>query len=383
MSKKELDEKLIENGQELSDGEHVKEIRKSLRDHTLNEDVSRRYWFYFFIFAFLGLVNNTGYVMIGTASHDLAESFDKKNLMPMFGMCEILFSGFVKFINSKYLIKIKHYYRLGANSILMICAYVLIASITIKTFEAAFWIALFWALMHGCTCALGESTILGLLKGFPSRLVGAFGSGTGFAGVFGSGIFLVLKPFMSDGVIFIIVIPLVFVYFTNVLIAVRMKSKYSFVEENPQAESRAASVRKSLNEDDEENEQTEVKEKLEGIDIGDDAAQNIQMNLPNFLLIVRKIGWYIFNIAFVYFLEYAWTTSFADIYSRKIKTKAEDEGKDTNSFFIANTYVIFAFWYQIGVFISRSSLEFIKINKIWILTFLQFVNFVFWFITLF
>ena len=159
--------------------------------------------------------------------------------------------------------------------------------------------------MHGCTCALGESTILGFLKGFPSRLVGAFGSGTGFAGVFGSGIFLVLKPFMNDGVIFLIVIPLVFVYFINVVVAVKMKNKYSFVEENSQANSRAASVRKSLNEDDEEEEHKDTKGEFEGIDIGDDAAQNIQMNLPNFLLIVRKIGWHIFNLAFVYFLEYA------------------------------------------------------------------------------
>lgn len=159
--------------------------------------------------------------------------------------------------------------------------------------------------MHGCTCALGESTILGFLKGFPSKLVGGFGSGTGFAGVFGSGIFLVLKPFMSNGVIFLIVIPLVFVYFMNVVLAVRLKNKYSFIEENEQAESRAASVRKSLNEEDEEDQHQKTEGELEGIDIGDDAAQNIQMNLPNLILILRKIGWHIFNLSFVYFLEYA------------------------------------------------------------------------------
>ena len=117
----------MNNRHPLSDdghNEHDDQIRKSLKERTLNEDVSKRYFFYFFLFAVLGLVNNTGYVMIGTASHDLAEQFDKKNLMPMFGLWEILFSGFVKFINSKYLIKVKHVYRLGINSCIMVCAYI-------------------------------------------------------------------------------------------------------------------------------------------------------------------------------------------------------------------------------------------------------------------
>jgi battenin len=36
--------------------------------------------------------------------------------------------------------------------------------------------------------------------------------------------------------------------------------------------------------------------------------------------------------------------------------------------------------YQIGVFLSRSSLSYLKIKKVWILTGLQFINFIFLFV---
>ncbi len=39
----------------------------------------------FFLSLFIvGLFNNAGYVMVGSASSDLAKDFDKESLMPMF-----------------------------------------------------------------------------------------------------------------------------------------------------------------------------------------------------------------------------------------------------------------------------------------------------------
>jgi hypothetical protein len=39
----------------------------------------------FFMSLFIvGLFNNNGYVMVGSASSDLAKSFDEESLMPMF-----------------------------------------------------------------------------------------------------------------------------------------------------------------------------------------------------------------------------------------------------------------------------------------------------------
>lgn len=153
--------------------------------------------------------------------------------------------------------------------------------------------------MHGLTSAIGESTILGLLKGFPSRLVGAFASGTGFAGVVGAGIFIILKPFMEDGYIFLIATPLVVLYFINIVILVRRKSKYPFVDETPEAEERARSIRESMEHshpedskiNDKENGSSATQEELEGIAVGDDSSSNVPFTLENAKIVVKKVGW--------------------------------------------------------------------------------------------
>lgn len=48
--------------------------------------------------------------------------------------------------------------------------------------------------------------------------------------------------------------------------------------------------------------------------------------------------------------------------------------------FVKNGFIIFAFCYQFGVLISRSSLDLIKVKRVEIVTLLQLINFIFWFI---
>ena len=310
-----MKEKLI-NTPEPSDQIEKFNVKASLANKTLNEDVKENYCIYFYFFCILGLVNNAGYVMIGTAAHDLAIQFGKKSFMPLFTFCEIVCGSMVKFVNSKYLINVKHSLRLTINSIIMLIAYLLIAAITIHPIPASFYLGLFCALLHGTTASLGESTILGLLKGFPGRLVGAFSSGTGFAGVFGAGIFLILQPFLNNGIIFLIATPIVLVYFMNVILVTRKKNLYPFVEEIPEVEARVASVRKSMDHPDQNTEILgDENEKIEGVDIGEDATDNISMNFANLRKIFGRIGWFLSNLTSVYFLEYTITVGLADAYS--------------------------------------------------------------------
>lgn len=75
---------------------------------------------------------------------------------------------------------------------------------------------------------------------------------------------------------------------------------------------------------------------------------------------VLKLGWrYSLNLGLVYFFEYFCLTSWADRSNR---------AQDSDNFFIKNAFAILSFCYYLGVFISRSSLEIIKIPKVWILT---------------
>lgn len=79
------------------------------------------------------------------------------------------------------------------NTFNMFLGFLIIAlACTFNKYKASFFISLLASVILGTVSAFGESTTLGFCKGFPSTVVGYFGSGTGFAGVFGSGTILIL-----------------------------------------------------------------------------------------------------------------------------------------------------------------------------------------------
>lgn len=80
------------------------------------------------------------------------------------------------------------------------------------------------------------------------------------------------------------------------------------------------------------------------------------------------------NLCLVYFLEYMCITCFSDRTTRRIES---NDPSLSDSFVTKNAVIIFNFCYQIGVFLSRSSLSVVKIRRIEILTLLQLINFTF------
>lgn len=56
---------------------------------------------------------------------------------------------------------------------------------------------------------------------------------------------------------------------------------------------------------------------------------------------------------------------------------------EKDNFIYSNTYVIFNLCYQVGVFISRSSLSVIKIKRVWIITICQLTLFTFYLLNAF
>ena len=94
-----------------------------------------------------------------------------------------------------------------------------------------FYISLVASVMIGVQRSIGESTILGFLKGFPGESVGFFGSGTGFAGIFGSGILIALKSIkLSDSTIYLIASPTVIPYFISFWWLNRQKESFKYVQ---------------------------------------------------------------------------------------------------------------------------------------------------------
>jgi battenin len=123
--------------------------------------------------------------------------------------------------------------RMVVNSILMAIGFIVISfACTYSSHVASFYISLLASVVLGTVSAFGESTTLGFCKGFPSTVVGYFGSGTGFAGVFGSGSILILKSLgLDNGTIFFIITPTVIPYILAFWWINTMKGRYPYVPE--------------------------------------------------------------------------------------------------------------------------------------------------------
>lgn len=108
----------------------------------------------------------------------------------------------------------------------------------------------------------------------------------------------------------------------------------------------------------------------------DEAKDNKTLSLALMKPIFKKIGFFQVNLGLVYFLEYVCLTSYAERFIAKLKHEYPERA---NEFALQHGYVIFSLCYQVGVFISRSSLSVIKIRRVQILTIFQAINFVFFF----
>lgn len=106
----------------------------------------------------------------------------------------------------------------------------------------------------------------------------------------------------------------------------------------------------------------------------DEARNNKSLSIAEVKKIGKRAGFFMFNLGFVYFLEYMCLTSFAERIVTKLN-KVHPENAD--KYLYKHGYVVFTFCYQTGVFISRSSLSIIKIRRVEIMTILQGINFLF------
>ena len=129
----------------------------------------------------------------------------------------------------------KHITRVLINSTDMAIGFILISfACSYNKVEASFYVSLVASVFLGTVSSFGESTILGFIKGFPSTVVGYFGSGTGFAGVFGSGFILILQSLnLGNAEIFIIMSPACIIYFLTFFWIYRMKAKHPYILEVP------------------------------------------------------------------------------------------------------------------------------------------------------
>ena len=310
-----------------------------------------RNWIGFFI---LGTINNLAYVIVNSSAQSLTDSFDSQKVSNLFGLipaANVTAGLFARSLSTALFDRVSTKGRIGANGLTMFASLGLLGiAATPGSPLNSYWICLVFIVILGGTSSFGESSLVGYIRRYPPELVDGWSSGTGMAGILGAGLYLALDAAgLEAWQIYFICLPSVVVY----LIAFH----YILVPPEELSESYGYTIQ--------EKDSSEKDQLLDSKDEGPKGP-----TLQKYIRCLKMIGWLGFNLFAVYFFEYVASTGAAD--------RAEDPNETESGFFSRQSYAILAFLYQVGVFISRSSLSFVKISKVWILTVLQGINFVLW-----
>lgn len=314
----------------------------------------------------LALLNNTPYVVIVCGAQDLAVEFNMANYVPSFLFSLNIFSLLVRILNSEWLLQYRHQVKVTwcagiwtAGYILFYCAYYFKHSNS----AAGFIVCLIATVLIGASTSVADCTIIGFMKAVPADLIGAWSSGTGMAGIFGAVMYLIIKSMQIEfRHVVLMLVPLAIAHCLIFKATLHYKAKLE-VKAIHQSDIAAHTYPSSPIEG-EVNKRQHDTELLE-------ARQNEPLNWEGIKDSMKWTGVPMLNLCAVYFLEYSCTTSFAD--RAHIKAELHLRWIDRNAF------VLLGLSYQLGVFISRSSLSIIKINKVWYLTYIQIINFAIFF----
>ena len=286
----------------------------------------------------IGIINNTPYV-IGIASAErVAESFKNPTYVGIILFANTFSGIFSRFLNN-FLVAINLSYLIS----FFINIIIMISGLLFCAFAKVFWLTCIGVFFIGFSSNLGETIILCYITSKRKQiLLGPWGSGTGMAGIAGAGYSLIcsacnISIFWS----FIGVAPVAVVYGLLFYLIIA-KSPEEEIESKNQPDT------PMLNSQSETDYQ---EDKLNGYDIS----------------ILNGYKFLIFNCGAVYFLEYV----IQGVFSHNCLS-AEKAKTHRYMFSLLNLM------YQIGVFISRSSISFFVFKKVWILTLFQLLFFILW-----
>ncbi|KAI3387075.1 hypothetical protein SNEBB_000640 [Seison nebaliae] len=232
------------------------------------------------------------------------------------------------------------------------------------------------------SAGLGEITFLALMSFYDKSVIGLWSSGTGAAGILGSLFYAVLttlhvSPRVSILIVLIIPIVQIFSYlqlpnhpFTYDLHrdddggGERNKRNYETITHH-QEEGRSSNDVGKIEEDKRIHNLNESFH--EAIELSRKRVPVRQdMSIQEKLNILPSLLKYMIPLSLVYFFEYFINQTFFElVYYGRIFLSSKQQ------------YQWFQVDYQLGVFISRSSLSFFKIKKLWLLPILQFANLLF------
>lgn len=282
----------------------------------------------------LGAINNLPYVIGIASANRIVDKYNNPTYLGL-SLAANTFSGlFARFINTWLAsMNVPYEVNFGLNAAAMLAGLLGVA------FSKNFWLTLVCVFLFGFSSSFGESVLLCYITiKRKQNLLTSWSSGTGMAGILGASYSLACALFNFNYFwSFVAVTPIVFVYIICF---------YCVIKRSPEEidESRTVPLLS-------ENSQPAVNEEHV-------SCFNCKILVP--------VWWFMFNCGAVYFLEYVIQSAYVHC--------AQDPSKPTKSYL----YALLNLMYQIGVFISRSSLALFKFPWVGVLTLCQAVFFGIW-----
>jgi len=231
---------------------------------------------------------------------------------------------------------------MGVLMIFISGGYAMLAIASTMSGMAGFVVALLASGLVGCAQCLGEIGNLAFFKPFSPRVLGAWGAGTGIAGITGPGVYLgLLAMQLSNAQIFALYIPSVVIYYAA------FRYLLAQVEGSRGRGTHCATSQRS-----EAAERSEV-------------MQSAELSWCNFRSACRHTWPILVNLVAVYALEYAVYPGFVNLATLC---------PVSHSFLSRHAFTISMVMYSIGVTISRSSVAFFQFQNLWVFTVLQAIN---------
>uniref|UniRef100_A0AAZ1XJA2 Battenin n=1 Tax=Oreochromis aureus TaxID=47969 RepID=A0AAZ1XJA2_OREAU len=330
----------------------------------------------------LGLCNNFAYVVMLSAAHDILEKQESRNETASTSaslhvdfqvgnssnssiydcnpvstaavlLADILPTLFIKLFAPFVIHKMPYGVRV------LFCAIMAATSFLLVSFSSAVWMSILGVIFASISSGLGELSFLSLTVFFSRSVLEGWGSGTGAAGLIGAFLYSgLIQAGLSPRITLLImlVVPII-MFISYFFLLVCPPSLPQWRTKETEYAALVSEDRQQLldSSDDEEPESSTTEDQPTG-----------PLSFRERLSVIRGLWRFVLPLGVVYLTEYFINQGLMELlfFHNIFLTHAAQ-------------YRWYQTLYQLGVLLSRSSLRWLKIRKVWILSVLQFLNAVF------
>ncbi|XP_066155355.1 battenin isoform X2 [Euwallacea fornicatus] len=288
----------------------------------------------------LGLCNNYGYVVMLTAANDIiGKSAESSESSKVRENCKYLSTGAIllaDILPSLFIKLIAPFIPFIVNLRVGICVLLAASGFIAVAFGETIFVSLLGVILTSFCSGLGEVTYLQYSAFYKKNVVSAWSSGTGGAGVIGALSYSLLKTIgMKTTLLVMLLIP--------ALTAI----SFWIILPKPSEQDIATAL--------------EIQTK-----VNQEELKNLKGSVLKKLKLVPGLMKYMIPFGLVYFFEYFINQGTFEIIQIPNATNTEES--------LATQYRWLQVTYQVGVFISRSSVNFCHIKQTWAMAVLQGIN---------